>query len=400
MLVADPEDYSPPLTRWGQVWRTLAALLISAAAWGDLAGRQWSSSPWLFWADLAGGVAAFVLVSQRRRWPFRVALVLSIFGLFSASAGGPAVLALVSLATRRKIPDLVVVGAVAVVCGQLFSYYQPLGPSGFTLGKSSPSSANPPWLDFTVATLATVALAMLGMYIGSRRELIWNLRERARQAEDQQDLRVAQARSAERERIAREMHDALAHRISLVSVHAGALAYRANLPSEQVQETATLIRDTAHEALTDLRQVLGVLRGDATGDRPQPTLRDLDTLFAEARQGGMTLDVRDDLEGREPAEQTGRTLYRLIQEALTNARKHAPGSHVAVTLAGDATSGVTVTVRNAKRVGALGLQPPPPGSGVGLIGLQERTVLAGGTLQVEDARDTFGLRGWFPWTTT
>lgn len=398
MLEADPEDYSPPLTRWGHVWRTLVALLISASTWGDLAGRQWSSSQWLFWADLVGGVAAFVLVFQRRRWPFRVALALSILGLFSASAAGPAVLALVSLATRRKIPDLVVVGVVAVACGQLFSYYQPGASSGLTFGNGNPNT-NPPWLDFTVASLATIALAMLGMYIGSRRELIWNLRERARQAEDQQDLRVAQARSAERERIAREMHDALAHRISLVSVHAGALAYRSDLPSEQVQETADLIQTTAHQALTDLRQVLGVLRGDATGDRPQPTLRDLDTLFAEARDGGMTLDVRDDLDGREPAEQTGRTLYRLIQEGLTNARKHAPGSHVAVTLAGDATSGVTVTVRNAKRVGALGLRQPP-GSGVGLIGLQERAVLAGGTLDVENAADTFGLRGWFPWTTT
>lgn len=398
MLEADPRDYTSPLTRWGHLWRTLLALLISATTWGDLAGRQWSSSPWLFWVDLAGGVAAFALVFQRRRWPFRVALVLSIFGLFSASAAGPAVLALVSLATRRKIPDLLVVGVVAVVCGQLFTYYEPRGTSGLTFGNGHPNT-NPPWLDFTVACLATVALAMLGMYIGSRRELIWNLRERARQAEDQQELRVAQARSAERERIAREMHDALAHRISLVSVHAGALAYRANLPSEQVQQTATLIQDTAHEALTDLRQVLGVLRGDATGDRPQPTLRDLDTLFAEARQGGMTLDVRDDLEGREPAEQTGRTLYRVIQEALTNARKHAPGTHVAVTLAGDPNTGVTVTVRNAKRVGALGLQAPP-GSGVGLIGLQERAVLAGGTLEVEDSRDTFGLRGWFPWTAT
>ena len=401
MLEADPQDYSPPLTRWGHVWRTFLAVLISASAWGDLAGRQWASSQWLFWADLTGGVMAYALVFWRRRWPFRVALTLSILGLFSATAAGPAVLAVVSLATRRKVPDIIMVGAVAVVCGQVFSHYQPAGNSVISFGASNRSavSSNPLWLDVTGATLATIAFAMFGMYLGSRRELIWNLRERARQAEDQQGLRVAQARSAERERIAREMHDALAHRISLVSVHAGALAYRSNLPSEQVQKTAGLIQAAAHEALTDLRQVLGVLRGDATGDRPQPTLRDLDTLFAEVRTGGMVLDVRDELDGREPAEQTGRTVYRVIQEGLTNARKHAPGTRVAVTLAGDPDRGVTVRIRNPRRVGSLGLSQPAA-SGLGLIGLQERAVLAGGTLEVEDTADAFGLRGWFPWTTT
>ena len=165
-------------------------------------------------------------------------------------------------------------------------------------------------MTFTFNIVVTVAIVSFGMYVGSRRELIWSLRERARQAEAEQELRVGRAQSAERERIAREMHDVLAHRISLVTMHAGALAYRTDLPPEQVRETAELIQTKAHEAMTDLRQVLGMLRGeDGVPDRPQPTLPDLHTLMDEARSSGMVDDFHDLLApGQLPAEQVGRTV--------------------------------------------------------------------------------------------
>ncbi|MFL6062864.1 MAG: sensor histidine kinase, partial [Marmoricola sp.] len=236
-----------------------------------------------------------------------------------------------------------------------------------------------------------------------RRELLWTLRERAREAESGQELRVAQARSAERQRIAREMHDVLAHRISLITMHAGALAYRDDLPPEQVKETAELIQAKSHEALTDLRQVLGVLRGapddlEGYGDRPQPTLCDLPELIAEATAGGMQIDYLSSIsEGIAPADQIGRTVYRVVQEALTNARKHAVGTHVTVRISGDPESGVTVVVSNATRVGALGM-PSTPGAGLGLVGLRERAALAGGTLQVTNGASGFSLRCWLPWT--
>lgn len=394
---AAPEDYNPPLTRWGHVWRVLLCLAISAMAWWEIADDQWHDGRGLFWLDLAGGVASYVLVQFRRRRPFAVAMTLALVGLFSVSSAGPAVLAMVSLATRRRWSEIVLVSVVGAVAGQIFTVYQPY------------QSEDPAWVNITFLIVFSIAVVAVGMYIGSRRELIWTLHERARQAEANQELRIAQARSAERERIAREMHDVLAHRISLVTMHAGALAYRTDLPPEQVKETAELIQAKAHEALTDLRQVLGVLRGDEqsgrngdrtggrTGDRPQPTLADLDCLLAEARESGMVVDLRDDLDGRQPAEQVGRTLYRIVQEGLTNARKHAPGMRVTVALEGDADSGVTVLVRNAKPIGSAG-RPAAPPSGLGLVGLRERAALAGGTLDVEDTAEAFLLRGWLPWS--
>jgi signal transduction histidine kinase len=112
----------------------------------------------------------------------------------------------------------------------------------------------------------------------------------------------------------------------------------------------------------------------------------------------MVVELTDELAGRRPAEQVGRTLYRIVQEALTNARKHAPGTHVAVRLDGDPEEGVRVTVRNAKPVGVR--RPAAPGAGLGLVGLRERAALAGGTLTVDDAPAAFVLRGWLPWQTT
>lgn len=383
-----PDDYNGPLTRWDHVWRTLLALFISGLAWGEIAYHEWThDSPW-FWVDLAGGVVAFALVGFRRRWPLGIALVLTLMGLFSMSTGGPATLALVSLATRRNLRQIVPIAVLGVVVAQLYTYYQPAPVN------------DPPWVSFAFIVVLTVAMVIYGMYVGSRRELIWTLRERARQAEAEQELRVGRAQSAERERIAREMHDVLAHRLSLVTMHAGALAYRKDLPPEQIRETAELIQTKAHEALTDLRQVLGMLRGEeGTPDRPQPTLADLDTLMEEARTSGMVVDFENRIDpGSAPADQVGRTVYRIVQEALTNARKHAAGTHVSVRVAGDQQTGIDVQVGNAKPLRGPRPAGRTPGSGLGLVGLRERAALTGGRLSIEETGGAFTLRGWLPWT--
>jgi signal transduction histidine kinase len=384
VLDATPEDYTPPLTRWGHLWRLMAVLLTSGIAWSSVAADQWHRHHWLLALDLGLGLVAYPLMFFRRRYPLPIALILNVLSLGSGIASGPALLATVSLATRRVLWQIVLVIIVAIVAGQGFVDLQP--------GAKDQRW----WVTFAFTTAVTIAFAAIGMYIGSRRELMWTLRERARQAEDQHGLRVDAARAAERERIAREMHDVLAHRISMVSMHAGALAYRTDLPPEQVRETAELIQAKAHEALTDLRQVLGVLRSDQPGqlDRPQPTLRDLPSLVNEARDAGMDVDLHVTTPDDGMPEQVARTVYRIVQEGLTNARKHALGTSVRVSVEGAAGPGVDVWVRNPSRVGG---RTTTPGAGLGLVGLRERAELAGGRIDVSQEREGFALHGWLPW---
>jgi signal transduction histidine kinase len=270
-------------------------------------------------------------------------------------------------------------------------------------------------------TAAFTAIVLLwGMVIRARRQLVVSLRDRAERAEAEQQLRVAQARALERTRIAREMHDVLAHRISLLSLHAGALEIRPDAAPAEVAGAAGVIRASAHRALQDLREVIGVLRedtdSDAAPERPQPTLDGLGALADESRAAGMTvtLDIRVD-----PAavpDGTGRTAYRIVQEGLTNARKHAPGTAVGVAVTGGAGDGLTVEVRNRwpiARVGADGPSAMPggipgampggvpasiPGAGTGLVGLTERATLAGGRLaHGRTDADEFLLSAWLPW---
>jgi signal transduction histidine kinase len=189
---------------------------------------------------------------------------------------------------------------------------------------------------------------------------------------------------AERTRIAREMHDVLAHRISLLALHAGALEVRPDLPAAKVRETAEMLRSTARQALEELRSVIGVLREEPGKDpvppTPQPTLADVRRLVEETRRAGAEIDLAmqvDDASGVPGA--LGRDAYRIVQEALTNIGKHASGTATQVRVDGAPGDGLHVSVRNRQPVHAPA-GPTLPGSGAGLLGLQERVALAGGTL--------------------
>jgi signal transduction histidine kinase len=217
------------------------------------------------------------------------------------------------------------------------------------------------------------------------------LRERAEHAE-------VETRAAERRRIAGEMHDVLAHRLSLLSVHAGALEFHPDAPAEEVAEAAGVIRESARAALEELRDVIGVLReeaGEGLTEPPQPTLADLAALVEESRAAGMRLTARIELGDAAPAAAVGRTAYRIAQEGLTNARKHAPGT--AVTLAVHAPDGgLEIEVRSLAPV-AVATGSALPGTGTGLIGLAERVSLAGGTLEHGvDPDGAFVLRARLP----
>jgi signal transduction histidine kinase len=218
-----------------------------------------------------------------------------------------------------------------------------------------------------------------GLFVRVRRDLVDSLHERNARLQEEGRLRADQARAAERERIAREMHDVLAHRLSLLSLHAGALEYRPDAPPEEIAATAGVVREAAAEALEELRDVIGVLREGTDGESrpPQPTLADLPALIEESRAAGMRIEAELDLP--ETGGSIGRTAYRVVQEGLTNARKHAPRVLVRVEVTTSAEA-LRIEIRNPAP-----LSPPPaaalPGAGSGLIGLGERVQLAKGELR-------------------
>jgi signal transduction histidine kinase len=315
---------------------------------------------------LAGGATCVFLLLFRRRYPVAVAVVMIFAQWAATSALGTAAIAMYSLAMLRpRRVALPIAGASLALIILLFWVL----------------SAEPDFREGAVLfALIYAVLVTTGMLVRSQRQLIASLRERARAAETEQRLRVEEARLLERERIAREMHDVLAHRISLLAVHAGALEYRPDMAADQ-REAAGVIRQSAYEAMEDLREVIGVLRDDAPGadpERPQPTLADVAALVQESRRAGARITLAEHVPdpGRVP-DRVGRHAYRIVQEGLTNARKHAPDAEVTVAL--DAGSDLDIEIVNALPPGPSA--PSLPGSGAGLVGLAERVALLGGTLE-------------------
>ncbi|WP_329019216.1 sensor histidine kinase [Streptomyces sp. NBC_01601] len=329
--------------------------------------------------QVAGGVAC-ASVFLRRRWPVQLAVVLMLAGTYFHHLTGATLVALFTVAVHRRRRVTAWLAAVTLVQFLVFLAQRP------DTGSQAASSA------LTYFALVAGAIGW-GLYVRSRRALVASLEERAARAADE-------ARRQAREEIAREMHDILAHRLSLLSVHAGALEFNPGAPAADIQQAAEVIRDSAHQALQDLREVIGVLRAPTAGPDgaegwPQPTLPDVGRLVAESREAGMGVTYRQEAKDAAtlPAV-TGRTAYRIVQEGLTNARKHAPDTEIRVTVSGRPGEGLTVTVMN----------PLPdsrgtviPGAGQGLIGLGERAQLAGGRLEHGPRDGSFVLRARLPW---
>ncbi|QCB94614.1 sensor histidine kinase [Cellulomonas shaoxiangyii] len=406
-----PAPVPPRLGPWSRTWRYLVAGGTGLVVWSVVVLDASTNAPepgslgigLLVTADLLIGLGSLALLPLRRQVPVVVAVLLVAATSVSTFAVGPAALALVSLATRRRWRELLPVGGV------------------WLLGSVANEMLNATVVrDERVGVMLLPALGLsalvwgllvaIGFYVGTRRELVRSLEERALVAEAAQESRAEQARAAERTRIAREMHDVLAHRISLVALQAGGLAFRDDLSRDEVRAAAETVRDGAHRALEELREVLGVLRADAPAateeEPPQPTLDELPALLADVDEAGapVTLDVsalpgatRTSLSGV-PAS-VSRTAFRLLQEALTNAQKHAPGAPVAVRLAGEPGGRLELTVVNDAAPVGVHAGSRVPGAGLGLVGARERATLAGGGLEHgPDAAGRFVVRAWLPWS--
>nr|WP_236714700.1 histidine kinase [Nonomuraea pusilla] len=423
VLLGDGGD-GRPVRRSTRDWIVDTLMFVLACLVALLTVEEMRGQPEpLLAVEQVTGVLSCAAVWLRRRWPVALAVVTTVASTYLELVGGAALVGLFTVAVHRPFR---VSGPVALLNLATLVPFVLLRPDN-TLGGPMPAMA--------LGAAILLAVFAWGIVVRARRQLVWSLRQRALTA-------AGEARRLERERIAREMHDVLAHRLSMLSLHAGALEFRPDAPVEEIARAAGAIRANAHLALRDLREVIGVLRhtgsaADAAGDedetvpdRPQPTLADVPALVEECRQAGM--DVRLDLDvpsaapdgpGVEIApaapdgldvevapaapdgldvevapaapDGLGRNAYRIVQEALTNARKHAQGAPVTVTVSGAPGTGLSVEVRNplAVRQGAR-----VPGAGAGLIGLTERAELAGGSLgHGPTAEGDFLVRAWLPW---
>ena len=267
------------------------------------------------------------------------------------------------------------------------------------LGVFAPQEDLPPIALFGIVTIHLTA-AFIGEAVYDRRRRILELQQRAERAEAERELLARQAVLDERSRIAREMHDIVAHGMSVMVVQAGAAERALGHDPEGARTALGTIGTVGRDSLAEMRRLLGVLRGgDAPGLEPQPSLEDLDRLVARSSTSGTTVMLA--VEGEPPITSASRELaaYRVVQEALTNVLKHAGPS-------------TTVTVRITHRPDGTEIQVDDDGRGTtfteldratgqGIVGMRERVELFGGTLSaVPLTTGGFRVRAHLPPATT
>jgi signal transduction histidine kinase len=239
----------------------------------------------------------------------------------------------------------------------------------------------------TFGLLRVLAGPLLALYFGARRRLVQALTERAERAERERLLLAEQARAEERARLAAEMHDAVTHRVSLMVLQAGAL--RVTAPDEATRQAAEELRAAGCQALDELRDLVGILRAAPAGEEA-PSTSDFTALVTESTKVGTPAELAEEGDPALASPVVGRTVYRVVREALTNVRKHAPGAWVTVRVSyGEAQ--VRLTVRNTPPPARPGPAAPgtvlagtvlaATGSGLGLAGLRQRIELVHGTLR-------------------
>ncbi|CAM5647184.1 sensor histidine kinase [Streptomyces aurantiogriseus] len=389
MIPVDQEPTPDPLTRYVQraanrirafdrrhplVWDlhltafwTLAALIDAAGGWRNVARNP--DAPVALVITLSLGFSLPLV--WRRSHPRAALLATAPFALVNAWTGAALqaqllqLLLVFHLALRRPLRSLwctTLLFAAAVV----LTVRHPKGSAD---------------QDIVPVLMSVVLAAAIGMTVRSRRDYTEALEDRARRLEIERDQQARLAAAAERTRIAREMHDIIGHNLSVITGLADGGRYAATKSPERAAQALDAIATTSRQAFGELRRLLDVLREEDTTSpnpalTPQPTLTDLDQLLDGVRAAG--LPVHTTIHGT-PAIPPGRqlTVYRVIQEALTNTLKHAgPEATATITLAYAGTGAVTVTITDTGRGG-----PPPDNGGRGLPGMRERTALYGGTLE-------------------
>jgi signal transduction histidine kinase len=248
-------------------------------------GRLEASTPvapaWLLGADAVAGMIGCAGLWLRRRWPVGLALVLIAISSFSEFVAGALIVGMLTVAIHRPPRTTAAIFGLSMLAALVYAAVRP-------------EPGLPAWFVFLIGLVVQGAAVGWGLFIRYRRQLVLSLRDRAERAETEAQLRAEQAQQRARDEIAREMHDVLGHRLSLLSVHAGALEFRPDASAEEIAGAAKVIRENAHLALQDLREVIGVLRAPV-GELPQPTLVDVRQLVAESGRAGMRVDLDQEI---------------------------------------------------------------------------------------------------------
>lgn len=367
---------------------------------------------------LFGLLAGSVLV-LRRRWPIAVVLV-SIATTPAEMGFLMGIVGLYTLAASEVPRRITVVLTGMTLVGTFIVSYVRLRQSVDAHADFGPGVWYVPVVSLFMSLGLTAPSAIFGLYVGARRRLMESLRERADSLErelsllaDRAEERAEWARTEERTRIAREMHDVVAHRVSLMVVHAAALQAVAPKDPAKAVRNAALVGDMGRQALTELREMLGVLRsGDglvpsqvgrvplasvgrvaavavAAAVEDGPRLCEVEALVAQSREAGMTVELSVEGELRPYAPEVEQTAYRVVQEALTNVHKHAAGAKTWVRLAYRGAE-VAMQVENGPTDGVTADAGLPSG-GNGLVGMRERVLGLGGVF-VSGPTDAGGFR--------
>ncbi len=370
------------------LWITLVGSIGEAISHVNSVGQTIATGghpvvPNASWSVFILVAVAAIVLAWRRRYPVPVlavslscVVVYSLFGYVNGTALLDVMIALYTVAT--VVPSRHAVLAAAVTLVTLLAAtaannpFTPLG-GGFFLIPGEVAAA-----------------AALGMAFGSRRAYLRAVEERAEQAERTREEEAARLVDAERLRIARELHDAVAHTLSMINVQAGAAAHVARTQPDKALDALEAIRVASKEGLREMRSILNVLRqaDETEATQPAPGLAMLDDLVATATRAGLTASLQVTGTPRRLPASIDLAGYRIIQESLTNAVRHAGPASATVSLAwGEGLLGVDVrdTGRAPGGNGATA-EAAVAGSGHGLIGMRERAVSVGGTLEAGPTR--------------
>ncbi|MFU8945556.1 sensor histidine kinase [Mycetocola zhadangensis] len=352
------------------------------------------------WAMVVLGLGGLVVLAGRHRYlrgSFAAAMVLAVLSLaFGSGAEGLlAVVAVYSAGVRRSAGAAWLCFCVAGVAGAIGARALTLRGTLLPpmLGSQPPIEARDSLLDwantFVLIIVVLLIATLLGTNVGHRRRHIAELVDRADRLARERDQQAETARALERERIAREMHDVIAHSLSvMIAISDGAHAAATERPDE-AKEAIGRVAETGRRTLGEVRRLLGSVRGDRDGlamqYSPQPDATQLTALVSEFVAAG--LPVRLDLAGSPaPDAALGLTVYRIVQESLTNVLRHARGVDWVTVSVEWLTDAVTIVVCDASS------RAPEPGhSGRGLLGMQERVALYDGEIEA-GPRDGGGWR--------